>query len=115
MTITPADWKQYEEAHQKARARPAVTNEQRSEALRAREAISHPGFRLLQVRLAEYRTKMDQQLKTAEHRLTHGRGVDATEMHRLREDIAHCSGWLNALDVALDTLPELVKAVPEGA
>ena len=115
MPIMEADWKkQAADEAQRRGLRPRPSNEQRSEALRAQEAINHPGFRLLQVRLSEHLTRVEAESKTAEFRLAHGRGVTPEEMHRLREDIACCSGWMKALRIALETLPEAVKVVRDA-
>lgn len=109
MSITITDWEKYQKAHARD-ARPQVTNEQRSEAIRAQQTLNHPGFALLQTRLATHRDRIAAESKSAEYTLAHRRGMTADEMHRLREDIAYCSGWLKALDIALEILPEAVKA-----
>lgn len=109
MSITEHQWREYAMTIGKP-ARPQITNEQRSEAIRAQPTLNHPGFALLQAKLAAHRDRVAAESKTAEYRLAHGRGMTADEMHRLREDIACCSGWLKALDIALEILPEAVKA-----
>ena len=109
MNMTLPEWEKYHATTRLATARP-VTNEQRSEAIRAQSALVHPGFQLLENALLEAKTKMARQLEASAYRLTHGRGVDEPEMHLLREDIAHCSGWLNAIELALKILPDIVKA-----
>jgi CHAD domain-containing protein len=109
VTITSEDWQKYTNEHLRG-PRPVVTNEQKAAATRAEQALNHPGFAILQDVLSKHRTRVEQESKSAEYRLAHGRGVTAEEVHRLREDIACCSGWLKALEIALDVLPEVVKA-----
>ena len=114
MPIMQADWLALKEQANRLAPRPRPSNEQRSEALRAQTALDHPGFALLQARLSEHLDRVTAESKTAEFRLAHGRGVTPDEMHRLREDIACCSGWLKALRIALETLPEAVKVVRDA-
>lgn len=112
MTITEAD---YRKLATQIVARPRVTDAQRADAIRAQQALSHPGFGLLQARLADRRDEIARTQKAALERLAHARGLTVEEIHRLREDLAHCAGWLNGLDLALGLLPEIVKAGTEDA
>lgn len=106
----PITYEQWVANQPQAKPERHVTPEGRADAQRAQSVIDHPGFNMFLAKLDEHRTRIETNLKSIQHRLCHGRGVAPVELHRLREDIAACDGWLNALDVARDLLPEIVKA-----
>lgn len=114
MPLILDDWLKYEAAKQKdtrAQRAPQVA----AEAHRAQTVLDHPGWTMFLAKLDEHRRRVQGQVKALEHELCHGRGLPAERIYQVRADLAHADGWLNALDVACDLIPEIVKAGQEIA
>lgn len=102
-------------AKQVEKAERHVTPEVRADAQRAQTVLDHPGYHMFLMRLGEEKARVERQIATVAHKLVHGRGVSADELHRLREDAANLDGRLTALDIAIGMLPEIVKAGTDTA